>query len=431
MKVTVMGLGYVGLVSSVALADAGHDVVGLDINAERIKTLRNKQAPFYEPGMEAILKKGLESGRLRFHAVGEDSVPLGEIVIIAVGTPSLPNGAADLAHVRSSIRWVAENATEPITLVMKSTVPPGTGQQMLAQYLRETTSKIAYVSNPEFLREGNAMSDWFYPDRIVIGTQDTTALEQTKRLYSNIKAPVVATDVTTAEMIKYAANAFLATKISFINEMASLCDRIGGNINDVEEGIALDPRIGPHFLKAGLGYGGSCFPKDVRGLEFISTMHDHSFELMKAVISVNNRQRMRPIQALKRVLGSLHGKAISVLGLAFKPDTDDIREAPSIDIIGFLHAAGAIIKVYDPIVDTKGHAFLPKEVKIAASAQDAICGAEAVILATEWKEFVEGIDWPVVYQSMLPPRFIFDGRNALNAAALKAIGFHYQGVGRS
>lgn len=429
MKVTILGLGYVGLVAAAGSADVGHEVLGVDVNQKKVQALQNGRVPFYEPGLSELVKQGLSNRTLRF-STPEDIAELNtDIVMIAVGTPSLSNGAADLSQVKSALKWVIENTVRPVVIVMKSTVPPGTGRKLTNIYLSNSTLEHQYVSNPEFLREGQALKDWYNPDRIVIGSESTEATEKVRKLYANIDAPVVTTNTTTAEMIKYAANAFLATKISFINEIANLCDLTGADIDGVTKGIALDPRIGPSFLKAGIGYGGSCFPKDVRALDFLSTVNGHSFELLKAVINVNNRQRLLPVQILKRELSSLSGKTIGVLGLAFKPNTDDTREAPSLDIIRLLIDEGTQVKAYDPMVK-----YLPKQhahpdVTLASDAYDALNGCEALMLCTEWDEFLN-LDWMKVRQHMKKPYLVVDGRNCLVPEVLRENGFLYYGIGR-
>ena len=354
--------------------------------------------------------------------------PVGEIILVAVGTPTQAYGGTDLSQVYSAIRWIKECDTEKAVLVMKSTVPPGTGLRLMTEELAD--SQLKYVFNPEFLREGQAVHDWFHPDRIVIGGEDGDAIALVKKMYEGIETPVLITDVTSAEMIKYAANAFLPTKISFINEIASLCDRLGANIDDVAQGIGLDPRIGPSFLQAGLGYGGSCFPKDTRALEFLSAVKGYNCELLRAVINVNNRQRLLPIQALQEIFPSLKDVKLALLGLAFKPNTDDVREAPALDIARLLVELGAKVQAYDPKAMETARPLLPKEVALCDSAMDALRGAQAAILVTEWQEFID-LPWEKVVGLMAEPRFIFDGRNALDGRALMKLDFKYRGVGRS
>lgn len=308
MKIIILGLGYVGLVTAVGLANSGHEITGLDVDMNKVKMLQNENMYIYEHGLEELVKENTKNGRLAFDTLENISCIDSEVVFIAVGTPSQSNGSADLSQLKNAIEHVVDKAKSPLTIVVKSTVPPGTGKKIKEMYLEKASFKHSYVSNPEFLREGQALKDWFYPDRIVIGGDDREATAFISDLYKDIKAPIVISDVTTAEMIKYASNAFLATKISFINEIANLSDLTGANIDGVVQGISHDPRISGSFLRAGIGYGGSCFPKDVRALDFISTINGHSFELLKAVINVNNRQRLIPIQILRREMGLLSGK---------------------------------------------------------------------------------------------------------------------------
>ncbi|HEY8414963.1 MAG TPA: UDP-glucose/GDP-mannose dehydrogenase family protein [Thermaerobacter sp.] len=438
MRITVLGLGYVGAVAAAALAKDGHDVLGVDIDRDKVQRFRRGEIPFHEPGLDELVREGVSRGNLRF-AVTADVVAgdVGELVLVAVGTPSLPSGAADLSQVEAAIHWLTDlvggargpagdGGDRPI-VVMKSTVPPGTGRRMQERHL--AAHGIAYVSNPEFLREGSAVHDWYHPDRIVIGSESEAAAARVRALYDGYRAPVLVTDTTTAEMIKYGANAFLATKISFINELANMCDRVGADIEVVARGIGLDPRIGPDFLRAGLGYGGSCFPKDVRALDHLALVYDYPFELLRAVITVNSRQRLLPLFALRREFGSLAGVPVAVLGLAFKPNTDDIREAPALDLIPLLLQEGAEVRATDPRALERARAVLPGAVRLTESALDAVAGARALVLCTEWEEF-RRLDWEAVAARMQEPRFVFDGRNALDRARLEALGFRYQGVGR-
>ena len=427
MKITVMGLGYVGAVAVAALSKAGHNVLGVDVDQSRVSSFQRGVCPFYEPELSGLISSGLAAGRLRFQRLDEAKESLGEIILVAVGTPTQAYGGTDLSQVYSAIRWIKERNPGRAVVVMKSTVPPGTGIRLMAEELAD--SQLGYVFNPEFLREGQAVHDWFHPDRIVIGGEDEAAIALVKRMYEGIEAPVLVTDVTSAEMIKYTANAFLPTKISFINEIASLCDRVGANIDDVAHGVGLDTRIGSSFLQAGLGYGGSCFPKDTRALEFLSAVKGYNCELLRAVINVNNRQRLLPVQALQEVFPSLKEVKVALLGLAFKPDTDDVREAPALDIARLLVELGATVQVYDPKAMETARPLLPEEVVLCDSAMDAFRDAQAAILVTEWQEFVE-LPWKEVGRLMTEPRFIFDGRNALDGRLLIQLGFRYCGVGR-
>ena len=482
VRITVLGLGYVGAVAAAALARDGHQVLGVDVDPAKVERYRRAEVPFYEPGLDELVREGVAAGRLRF-ALAREVAPgqLGDFVFVAVGTPSRATGAADLRQVEAALAWVAERvrrgrpagaavlpAGEAIDpqggagssdgvgaagrvatartdatggtawpaaadglrapiVVVKSTVPPGTGRRLARRYLAPLG--LAYVANPEFLREGSAVHDWFHPDRVVVGSEERAAAERVAALFEGYGAPVLVTDTTTAEMVKYGANAFLATKISFINELANMCDRVGADVDEVARGIGLDPRIGSQFLRAGLGYGGSCFPKDVAALDHLARVYDYPFELLRAVIAVNARQRLLPLYALREVFGSLAGVPVAVLGLAFKPNTDDVREAPALDLIPLLVEEGAEVRAADPQAVERARAVLPGEVRLTPSALEALDGARAVVLATEWDAFVR-LDWEEAARRMDEPRFVFDGRNALDPARMAALGFRYRGVGR-
>lgn len=425
--VTVVGTGYVGLIQGVCLADVGHDVTCVDIDAPKIEQLKQGGCPIYEPGLEDLLHKTMASGRLRFATPdsGWDEL-LGEVVFVAVGTPMADNGAADLSYVRAVAESVASEATRPFTLVMKSTVPPGTGTAITDRILSRAAVQIDYVSNPEFLREGHALTDWYNTDRVVVGARSPESAEKVQALYLSLDAPCVITDVASAETIKYASNAFLSTKISFINEMANLCDCVGADIDSVAKGIGLDNRIGPHFLNAGIGYGGSCFPKDTRALDFISTLNGYQFDLLKAVIDVNNRQRLLPMIHLARALPDLYRRKVAVLGLSFKPFTDDTRESPALDIVPLLLEEGAEVACYDPIA---GDVDLGAATR-CESVWEALEGASAMVLVTEWPEFIE-LDWARARETMNSAAIVFDGRNALDRDTVEAAGFSYMAVGRA
>ncbi|MBE0476161.1 MAG: UDP-glucose/GDP-mannose dehydrogenase family protein [Coriobacteriia bacterium] len=425
-QLTVVGTGYVGLVTGTCLAHSGHEVTCVDIDPAKVEALSAGRATIHEPGIEDLLAEGVESGRLRFAtpAAGWGEL-IGDVTFIAVGTPMSGNGAADLSQVRSCVEEIVGAADRPFTLVMKSTVPPGTGAALMERYLSRARVRVGYVSNPEFLREGRAVEDWHRTDRVVLGGRDPEDLAVVSALYQDVDAPVLATDVASAETIKYASNAFLSTKISFINEIANVCDCVGADIDSVARGIGLDKRIGPHFLHAGIGYGGSCFPKDTRALDFISTLNGYQFDLLKAVIDVNNRQRLLPVIHLSRALRDLHHCRVAVLGLSFKPMTDDIRESPALDIIPLLVEEGAEVTAYDPVAaeaDLGG-------ARRCATVWEALEGASAAVLVTEWDEFV-GLDWPRVRSVMRDPAIVFDGRDALRAEDVTAAGLTYMAVGR-
>jgi UDPglucose 6-dehydrogenase len=382
--------------------------------------------PIYEPGVEKELRDGLKSGRLSFSdgANGWTDL-LGDIAFIAVGTPMSDNGSADLGQVRSAVQRIAAEADHDLTLVMKSTVPPGTGRLLQQRFLGDSSHTISYVSNPEFLREGSALTDWYQTDRIVLGGDDVSALEKMKRLYADIKAPVLTMDIASAETSKYAANAFLSTKISFINEMANLCDCVDADINAVAGAIGMDQRIGPHFLKAGIGYGGSCFPKDTRALDFVASLNGYHFHLMRAVIDVNNKQRLLPVIRLEQALGDMFGQKVAVLGLAFKPFTDDVRESPALDIVPLLVEKGATVDVYDPLAASTEL----NGARRVDSVWDALEGASAAILVTEWPECVN-LDWAKAAGVMADSPVVVDGRNALDSSAIQSAGIRYVAIGR-
>lgn len=426
MEMAVVGLGHVGSVMAAALATQGHGVLGVDVDSQKIELLSQGRAPLHEPDFEALLQDALSSGNLRLAIPGEVK-GLGGIVFMAVSTPPSPDGGIDLSQVQSALHWVRSIARTGATIAMKSTVPPGTGRSLMAGPLKG--SGLLYAANPEFLREGKAVEDWLQPHRVVIGGDEPAAIEALRQLYARVDAPIIVTDTTTAEMIKYSANAFLATKISFINQIASLCDRLGADVETVARGLGTDPRIGSQFLSAGLGYGGSCFPKDVRALDFLSKENGYAFELIRAVVDVNNRQRQLPLAALRKEFESLSGVRVALLGLAFKPNTDDVREAPALDIIEYLLEEGAEVRAADPVAVDHARQFVPDSVTMARSAMEVLEDAQAVILVTEWPQFKE-LPWDRVARIMVEPRFVFDGRNALDGRLLRSLGFLYRGVGR-
>ena len=429
MKITVVGLGYVGTVAAAALAGAGHDVLGIDIDRGRTDLLCTGKVPLYEPGLEERIDAALGAGTLRFLHRDDVSETLGDVALIATGTPPTHGGGADLHQVRSAVSWIRSKSSRDLTIVMKSTVPPGTGRRLLESELRGTS--IRYASNPEFLREGRAVDDWEKPDRIVIGVEpdDNSSVDVVKRMYAGIDAPCMVTDITSAEMIKYASNAFLATRISFINEIASLCDSVGASIDEVSEGMALDSRTGAR-IHAGVGYGGSCFPKDVRALDHLALTSGASVDLLRSVINTNNRQRLLPLHALRqRFGGALDGLRVGILGLAFKPGTDDVRDAPSLDLIRALVDEGADVQAFDPEAMESARPNLPSSVRLVEGVEEAANRAQALVLLTEWDSIVQS-DWRVVSRCMVPPRLVFDGRNALDPAEMSRLGFEYVGVGR-
>ena len=429
MRITVVGLGYVGTVAAAGLAESGHEVLGIDIDRQRVDMLGAGRVPMYEPGLECKLESGLRSGALRFRHRDDVSEGIGDVALIATGTPPTHSGAADLQQVRAAVDWVKSVGSEDMVVVMKSTVPPGTGRRILERELKGTG--IGYASNPEFLREGRAVEDWGSPDRIVIGvdSDDKRSAEVVMGLHAGIEAPYMVTDITSAEMIKYASNAFLATRISFINEIASLCGSIGASIDDVSLGLSMDSRTGAK-IHAGVGYGGSCFPKDVRALDHLALTSGVDVDLLRSVINTNNRQRLLPLYALRqRFDGALAGLRVGVLGLAFKPETDDVRDAPSLDLIRALVDEGVDVRAFDPQAMESARSELPSAVQLVGGVAEAADRAQAVVLLTEWGEIVES-GWQIVARCMLPPRLVFDGRNALSPLDMKRLGFEYIGVGR-
>jgi UDPglucose 6-dehydrogenase len=436
-NICVIGTGYVGLVTGVCFADLGNTVVCVDIDPHKLDQLRAGQSPIYEPGLEEVLERNIRAGRLSFtdsYTIGLDGA---DFVFITVGTPMRDDGAADLRYVRAAARGIGEALTGPTIIIDKSTVPVGTGD-MVAEIISEHTRPgipFTIVSNPEFLREGSAMSDFFSPDRIVLGAQDRAAAEQVAALHEPLGAQVIITDLRTAEMIKYASNAFLATRISFVNEIAQICERLGADVKEVARGMGADKRIGPHFLDAGIGYGGSCFPKDVLALHHMAATAGCHPQLLQAVMDINHDARRRFVAKVEALIGdlskssgqSLSGAVIGVLGLAFKPNTDDMREAPSVEVIHALEAAGARVKAYDPVAMERAAELLPG-VTYCATAYDAAKEADALLIVTEWNEFKQ-LDWEKLRRFMRRP-VVVDGRNLYEPSEMADRGFVYWGVGR-
>jgi UDPglucose 6-dehydrogenase len=419
----VVGTGYVGLVSAVCFAHLGHDVVCMDVDEAKIARLERGEVPIYEPGLEKLVADN--ASRLSFTTSYDALLERCRILFIAVDTPPSPSGDADLSRVQHAVREIAARGGERL-LVMKSTVPVGTGEKVTADLEAWGVEGITYASNPEFLREGAAIQDFLEPDRIVIGSfheEDGAAVEE---LYRGIDTDVVRTSVPTAEMVKYASNAFLATKISFINEIANVCEQVGADVRTVARGMGLDHRIGPHFLQAGIGYGGSCFPKDVQALKQLAGNTGYHFQLLNAVIEVNALQKRRVVGKLKERLGNLRGATIALLGLTFKPNTDDLREAASIVLAGRLINEGAAVRAYDPMLGAGDHPLFPGVV-ICDEPLDALAGADAAVLVTEWQEFGR-LDWAAAAAVMSRPLLV-DGRNFIDPAAAAAAGLDYEGVG--
>ena len=422
MRVAVFGAGYVGLVTGACLADLGHDVVVRDVVAEKIDGLRRGEVPIHEEGLTELLERNRE--RLTFTVDVDHAVDGVDVVYVAVGTPPTYSGDADLSSVWTVVDELPQ-VDRRVVIAMKSTVPVGTGRTVRHRLDDRGLTNVGYVSNPEFTAEGTAVHDFMYPDRVVIGAFDEADGDVVERLHNGIEAPVVRCDVPSAEMIKLAANAALVTRISFINEIANVCEATGADVLTVSQGIGLDRRIGPAFLRAGIGYGGSCFPKDSLALKQLAANSGYNFQLLNAVIEVNELQKRRVIGKLERRLGPLRDKRIALLGLAFKPGTDDMREAPSLVLAGRLLSEGAEVRAWDPVADGTVHL---RGVEIAESALGALDGADAAVVVTEWPELRE-IDWAEAGARMRN-RLIIDGRNLLDAAQIRALGFTYEGIGR-
>jgi UDPglucose 6-dehydrogenase len=420
----VIGTGYVGLVTAAGFAELGNEVWCIDIDAEKIARLKRGEIPIYEPGLEELVRK--HEGRLRFSTDVADALEHARLLFVAVGTPPTYSGDADLSAVHAVV--AAMPASDRHALVMKSTVPVGTGASIKRVFAEQGKSGFRYVSCPEFLKEGSAVKDFLHPDRVVVGDDGDWAGDAVLDLYAPLEAPLVRTDIASAEMIKLAANAFLATKISFINEIANVCEVTGANVTEVARGIGLDDRIGPKFLQAGIGFGGSCFPKDVSALKQLAGNSGYHFQLLNAVIEVNELQKRRVIGKLQKHLGSLVGKRIALLGLAFKPDTDDMREASSLVLAARLQADGAHVVAYDPVAEQEARRLMAG-IDFADDAIGCVRGADAVVLVTEWSQF-KTLDWGDVAAAMAGDTVI-DGRNALEPDAIRAAGLSYEGVGRS
>jgi len=428
-KICIVGVGYVGLVTGTCFADMGNSVACVDVDESKINRLRNGEMTIFEPGLEEMVRRNVASGRLSFTTSYPEGVQDAQFAFIAVGTPSGMGGEADLTYVRAAARSIAEAMTAPLIIVNKSTVPIGTGDWVAEIVEKRCPAGIAFdvVSNPEFLREGSAVQDFLYPDRIVLGATNREAAEKVGQLYMTLRAPIIITDLRTAEMIKYASNAFLANRISFINEIASICERLGADVKEVAAGMGYDKRIGRYFLDAGIGYGGSCFPKDVKALEHMAAVHGSHPQLLRAVMEINRDQRLRVVQKLRDLVGNLVDKQIGVLGLAFKPNTDDIRESPALEVIHLLQAEGAIVKAYDPVAMGNARKVLP-QVEYCSDAYEVARGSDALILVTDWNEF-KHLNLAAIKESMRRPIFI-DGRNLYDVETMKELGFIYRGIGR-
>jgi UDPglucose 6-dehydrogenase len=428
-NIAVIGTGYVGLVTGTCFADLGNRAICLDIDESKIETLNSGGMTIYEPGLEEIVRRNVKAGRLSFTTSYKEGIKDAEFVFIAVGTPEGVDGEADLRYVRMAARSIAKVMDHPIIIVNKSTVPVGTGDWVadIVNKHKEGDVGLAVVSNPEFLREGSAISDFLNPDRVVLGSLDREAAEKVARLYLSLRAPIVITDLRTAEMIKYASNAFLANRISFINEIANICEALGADVKEVAVGMGYDKRIGHHFLDAGVGYGGSCFPKDVKALAHMAAIHGRHPQLLRTVMEINRHQRRLVIQKLRTLLGGLQDKMVGLLGLSFKPNTDDMREAPAVELVHLLMNEGAFVKGYDPVAMDVAVRALP-EIKLAEDPYDLAEGCDAVVVVTEWNEF-KHLDMGRVKTLMRQP-IVVDGRNIYEPETMKALGFTYRGIGR-
>jgi UDPglucose 6-dehydrogenase len=421
--IAVIGTGYVGLVTAAGFAELGNEVWCVDVDADKIARLQRGEIPIYEPGLaESVVRS---QGRMHFSTELAPALEHARLLFVAVGTPPTYSGDADLSAVHAVVDSMP--ASDHHALVMKSTVPVGTGSAIRRTLDARGKSGFSYVSCPEFLKEGSALEDFRHPDRVVVGDVGDWAGDAVVELYSPLNAPLVRTDIPSAEMIKLAANAFLATKISFINEIANVCELTGADVSEVARGIGLDQRIGSHFLRPGIGYGGSCFPKDVSALKQLAGNSGYHFQLLTSVIEVNELQKRRVIAKLQKHLGTLVGKTVALLGLAFKANTDDMREASSLVLAARLQADGARVRAYDPIAEEEARKLMTG-VEFADSALEAVQGADAIVLVTEWPEFAE-LDWSRVAEAT-PGRIVVDGRNFVDRAAVEGAGFVYEGIGR-
>lgn len=428
MKLVFLGTGYVGLVTGACLADLGHHVTGVDIDARRVSALQRGQDVFFEPGLSTLVKRNVKARRLSFAVGVKGQLRGAQAIFIAVGTPQSGNGSADLSYVKTAARDIAKNLKGYAVIVDKSTVPVGTAETVRKIIKRHYRKPFDVASNPEFLREGSAIDDFMRPDRVVVGIDSPRARAVMEKVYRPISAPKLFTQIPTAELIKYAANSFLAMKLSFINEIANLSKIVGADVQSVARGIGLDSRIGPKFLQAGLGFGGSCFPKDVNALNFLAHRQGFDFKLIKALLAVNERQKKWFFEKIrKHFKNKLAGKRIAVLGLAFKGNTDDVRESPALDLIKRLKTAGAAVVGFDPQAMANARKAQPG-LRTGSSVLATVKGAEAVILATEWEQFKK---LPLKkIRALVKRRVIFDGRNLLDPAAVRKAGFRYFSIGR-
>ena len=428
-QICVVGVGYVGLVTGACFADLGNKVVALDVDEKRIDNLKKGILPIYEPGLDELVKRNVAAGRLIFTTSYAEALKGAEFAFIAVGTPSGVKGEADLQYVAAAAESIARNMTEPLAIINKSTVPIGTGDWVADIVQGAQTRPIAFsvVSCPEFLREGSAIGDFMAPHRTVIGSLHRDAAEKVAQLHLPLRAPILITDLRTAEMIKYASNAFLATKISFMNELADLCQAVGADVKEVAAGMGYDARIGRHFLDAGLGWGGSCFPKDVKALAYMAREKGLEPRILESVTAVNYARRSMAVGQLSDMLGGLKGRTVGLLGLAFKPNTDDMREAPSIDIAAQLVQAGANVRAYDPVAMNVARPILPA-IEMFADPYEMAAGCDGLMVVTEWNEFKQ-LDLDQL-KSVLRQPVLFDGRNIYDPRLMKEKGYTYRAMGR-
>ena len=431
MKIAVIGTGYVGLVAGACLAENGNDVVCVDKDSAKVRALQRGRIPIYEPGLEELVRRNRAEKRLMFTTDLAKGVRSSQIVFIAVGTPTGEDGSADLRHVLEVARQIGKAMNGYKVIVDKSTVPVGTSEKVREAVKKETSHPFSVVSNPEFLKQGAAIEDFMKPDRVVIGAEDQRAAEIMKELYAPFTrtgAPIMMMDCASAELCKYAANAMLATRISFMNEVANVCEAVGADVDQVRRAVASDRRIGPAFLFPGVGYGGSCFPKDVKAMMKFASSKNYQFEILQAVENVNERQKIRLVGKMKHHFGSLRGKRIAVWGLAFKPKTDDMREAPAVPLIRALLELDAAVAAYDPEAVKVARSIFGTSVDFKDRSYDALAGADALAIVTEWPEFREP-DWGRIKKLLKTP-VIFDGRNIYNPEQLRGLGFTYYSMGR-
>lgn len=429
-NIAVAGTGYVGLVTGTCFANLGNKITCIDISEEKIAMLKRGEVPIYEPGLSELIQRNVKAGRLIFTTSYEEALADADFVFICVGTPSGVDGEADLRYVRMAAESIAETMDHPLIVVNKSTVPVGTGDWVADIISRKQPTPIdfAVVSCPEFLKEGSAIADFMNADRVVLGSLNPDAAEKVAQLHLPLRAPIIVTDLRTAEMIKYASNAFLATRISFINEIATICEKLGADVREVAAGMGYDRRIGPHFLNAGLGYGGSCFPKDVKALEHMALVQGSHPSLLRAVMEINRDARRWAVITLRNLLGGrLEEKRIGLMGLAFKPNTDDLREAPAMEIAHLLLNEGAHVSGFDPVAMSHASKMNPR-LRLAEDAYDLAKDADALLVVTEWDEF-KHLDMKRIKEEMAQP-ILVDGRNIYNPEQMMALGFTYRAVGR-